>query len=191
MEDQRCRYSCISEEVIPFLCDLMESLNSRFRGEIVSVILFGSAARGEFIKGKSDVDIIVICSTRDSNMKNKIKKFVGREILRLSKIYDMNFENTFHFHKVFPIGFISRFVLCQPCIVLGKQELDKDFRVRILSKTVAREGIVISGENIIPEFEKIELRYYDRVLKLIASIFVPLVKKFNTLGIFIRKTEAE
>ncbi len=51
---------------------MVADLTAKFHDEIVSFVLFGSATTGEWIRGKSDIDCIVII---------KIKNYV--KILKL------------------------------------------------------------------------------------------------------------
>ncbi len=65
---------------------------SRYRKNIVSAVLLGSAARGEFIKGESDVDIIIVVRRKDD--KKPVTDFMGKLIYRLNKKHQLMLEET-------------------------------------------------------------------------------------------------
>lgn len=76
-----------------FLSDLKQALRkSAVKNKIISVILYGSAARGEFVRGASDIDLIVI--TKSKNNKEKIGKFIDNTIKRLNKKHDMKLKQS-------------------------------------------------------------------------------------------------
>ena len=66
--------------------------NSRYRNQIVSIVLIGSAARGEFIKGESDIDFIVV--VRKNSQKKAVTKFVSGVLNRLDEKLDMRLKET-------------------------------------------------------------------------------------------------
>ena len=66
--------------------------NSRYRNQIVSIVLIGSAARGEFIKGESDIDFIVV--VRKNSQKKAVTKFVSGVLNKLDKKLDMRLKET-------------------------------------------------------------------------------------------------
>src|SRR3989344_4705253 len=69
-----------------------EIRKSRFRSQVVSIVLLGSAAHGEFIKGESDIDFIVV--VRRNSQKKAVTKFVSQVLNRLDKKLDMHLKET-------------------------------------------------------------------------------------------------
>src|SRR3989344_6495779 len=76
-----------------FASDIRREIRkSRFRSQVVSIVLLGSAARGEFIKGESDIDFIVV--VRRNSQKKAVTKFVSQVLNRLDKKLDMHLKET-------------------------------------------------------------------------------------------------
>ncbi|HLC68079.1 MAG TPA: nucleotidyltransferase domain-containing protein [archaeon] len=69
-----------------------EIRKSRFRSQVVSIVLLGSAAHGEFIKGESDIDFMVV--VRRNSQKKAVTKFVSQVLNRLDKKLDMHLKET-------------------------------------------------------------------------------------------------
>ncbi len=65
---------------------------SRFRNSIISIVLLGSAARGEWIRGESDVDFIVV--SRDKKDKKPVTAFMSKVLKKLDKRYRLRLEET-------------------------------------------------------------------------------------------------
>ena len=59
-----------------FLDELVSELVKKYPDEIVSFVLFGSATTGEWIRGKSDIDCIVIIKNKKLN--EPIEKYLTR-----------------------------------------------------------------------------------------------------------------
>jgi predicted nucleotidyltransferase len=53
------------------LQELKQDLTRHFPGEIVEVLLFGSAARGE-MEAESDIDLLVVCRSEDWKRRDEI-----------------------------------------------------------------------------------------------------------------------
>lgn len=64
------------EKIKETILKYMPEIEKIFGNNLVSVIIFGSAVRGDFVKGKSDINILIVRNKRHSN-----------EILKLHKIY--------------------------------------------------------------------------------------------------------
>jgi len=47
-----------------FLDEMVEAVTSEFPNQIISIVLFGSATTGEWIRGKSDIDCIILIKNR-------------------------------------------------------------------------------------------------------------------------------
>ena len=58
-----------------FLADMVLKIAQKFNDEIVSIALFGSAATKEWIKGKSDIDFIVV--TKHKDMKKVVEDSIN------------------------------------------------------------------------------------------------------------------
>lgn len=56
----------MKDSLSPFLSDFVDGLTAKYPDEIAYILLSGSAARGDFVKGRSDIDIIVKTKERSS-----------------------------------------------------------------------------------------------------------------------------
>jgi hypothetical protein len=65
---------------------------SEFRKSILSIVLLGSAAKGEFIKGESDIDFIVI--VRNNSDKRPVTKFMNCTLTKLNEKHHLGLEET-------------------------------------------------------------------------------------------------
>lgn len=66
-----------------FLRDFVAGLKARFEGDLDFVLLFGSAARGEFVLGRSDVDLII--QVKEDSKVVPVAAFAERLFWRLDK----------------------------------------------------------------------------------------------------------
>lgn len=62
--------------------DIFEGLTSDFKGifgeELLSIILYGSAARGEYLKKKSDINLLVVLTTKGLERLSDVLKVVQK-----------------------------------------------------------------------------------------------------------------
>ena len=72
--------------------ELVSELVKKYPKEIVSFVLFGSATTGEWIRGKSDIDCIVII--RDKTLCEEIEKYLNKLLLALDATYDLKLSDT-------------------------------------------------------------------------------------------------
>jgi predicted nucleotidyltransferase len=70
-----------------FLDDFVKRLTSAYREEIDFVLLFGSAARGQFVLGKSDVDLIIQLKRRE--LVKEVELFAEKLFWELDKKHGM------------------------------------------------------------------------------------------------------
>ena len=74
------------------LDELVRKATSRYQDQIVSIVLFGSATTSEWIRGKSDIDCIVLI--KDKNSTKKIERFLYDTLLELDAKYDLKLAET-------------------------------------------------------------------------------------------------
>ena len=74
------------------LDDLVRKVTARYKDQIVSIVLFGSATTSEWVRGKSDIDCIVLI--RDKNHTKNVEKFLYETLLDLDKKYDLKLAGT-------------------------------------------------------------------------------------------------
>ena len=77
--------------------ELVERTTTKFRNQITSIVLFGSATTSEWIRGKSDIDCIVLI--KDKNYRKEIESFLYDTLLELDKKYDLDLSNTCTVYK--------------------------------------------------------------------------------------------
>lgn len=173
-----------------FLSEFVKLLTLRFPDEIDFVLLFGSAARGEFRAGVSDVDLIIQVK-RDSD-----KGRVGRHAEKL--FWDLDRKHGTRLHEVCStkrddiFGFLEKNVkLYKPFEVLGPNDIDWSAGrisgaglgifaavapVNQFAKKVKAEGKVLYGRNIISEIRVLESTP-DRA----KEILIPYVLSWSAL----------
>lgn len=78
------------KQIDAFLNELVSEVSSRYKNEIDFIILFGSAARGEFKKGISDIDLVIQLKT-DAKQK-EIEIFATKVFWYLNTKYKTEFE---------------------------------------------------------------------------------------------------
>ena len=74
------------------LDDLVRKVTARYKDQIISIVLFGSATTSEWVRGKSDIDCIVLI--RDKNHTKNVEKFLYETLLELDKKYDLKLAET-------------------------------------------------------------------------------------------------
>lgn len=80
------------EKLNRLLDELVWQVTSRYRKNITSIVLFGSATISEWIRGKSDIDCIVLVN--DKNLTKEIERFLYDRLLELDKKYDLLLSET-------------------------------------------------------------------------------------------------
>lgn len=72
--------------------EFVSKLVQDYSDEIVSFVLFGSATTGEWIRGKSDIDCIVII--KNKKLCEEIEKYLTKLLLELDAKYDLKLSET-------------------------------------------------------------------------------------------------
>ena len=72
--------------------DLVAEVTTHYQNQIVSIVLFGSATTSEWIRGKSDIDCIVLIKNKE--MVKEVEEFLYNVLLKLDSIYDLNLSDT-------------------------------------------------------------------------------------------------
>ena len=67
-------------------------VTSQYKNQIISIVLFGSATTSEWVKGKSDIDCIVL--VKDKTHTKEIERFLYDTLLELDKKYDLKLSDT-------------------------------------------------------------------------------------------------
>ena len=78
------------ELIEKFLHQLVSEITVKYGKEIDFIILFGSAARGEFKKGISDIDLVI--QLKNDNGQKEIEDFATNVFWELNEKYKTEFE---------------------------------------------------------------------------------------------------
>jgi len=153
-----------------FLRDFVRKLAKRYRDEIDFIILYGSAARGEFIKGVSDVDLTIQLKREKS--VPAVKKHAEKIFWELDKKHKTQFKKVCSVKKPKKImgKIISQFEkhtgIYVPIFVFGPDDIDwkngrylkKGYKLgaKIFAPSASvfyalkREGKILYGRDIRP-----------------------------------------
>ena len=190
-----------------FLDELVSELVKEYPDEIVSFVLFGSATTGEWIRGKSDIDCIVIIKNKKLN--EQIEKYLIQLLLVLDAKYSLKLSNTCTSYKKtdnFALDLIFKienkmmfgqpfYVVAEDQLNLKKFKINKDLKTEIGTKTIAslglflhrikNTGIIIYGKDIrkeiptsVPVIEKIKASFNAMLLLMMSFIILPYSATF-------------
>ena len=190
-----------------FMEELVSNLAEKYSEEIVSFVLFGSATTGEWIRGKSDIDCIVLIKNR--NLCEEIEKFLNNLLLDLDKKYDLKLADTCTSYKKtknFALDIIfkteNKMMFGKPFYVVSQDQLDlkgfkirNDFKIEIGTRTIAslglflqrikNTGIILYGKDIrkeipntVPVLEKIKSFFNAMLLLMMSFIIFPFGIKY-------------
>ena len=182
--------------------ELVSRLVKDYPEEIISFVLFGSATTGEWIRGKSDIDCIVII--KDKELCKKMEKYLTKLLLELDIKYDLKLSETCTLYKktdnlaldlIFKTE--NKMMFGQPFYVVAQNQLNlkefkirKDLRVEIGTRTIAslglflqrikNTGIILYGKDIrkeipktVPAIEKVKASFNAMLLLMMSFIIFP------------------
>ena len=178
---------------------MVAELTAKFSDEIVSFVLFGSATTGEWIRGKSDIDCIVII--KDKKLCNTIENYLSDLLLFLDAKYDLKLSDTCTSYKktdnpVLDLIFKTenKMMFGQPFYVVAQDQLDlkqfkitKDLKTQLGARTIAslglflqrikNTGIILYGKDIrkeipktVPAIEKVKASFNAMLLLMMSFI---------------------
>lgn len=153
-----------------FLEQLVLDVTGRYPRQIVSVILFGSATTQEWVKGKSDIDMIVV--VKDRTKRKEIERYFNRVLLKLDEDYGFELSNTCSTYRKRENSFVNTILKIEsfmtfgrPFYVLSLDQIDfekgkvRDWRVLFIASVfdsfdiflskIKQTGIVLYGDNLI------------------------------------------
>ena len=189
-----------------FLDELVSELVKEYPDEIVSFVLFGSATTGEWIRGKSDIDCIVIIKNKKLN--EQIEKYLMQLLFALDAKYDLKLSDTCTSYKKtdnLALNLIfkteNKMMFGQPFYVVAQDQLNlkdfkirKDFKTDLGSRTIAslglflqrikNTGIILYGKDIrkeipktVPAIEKVKASFNAMLLLMMSFIIFPYSPK--------------
>ncbi len=156
-----------------FLEQLVLEVTTRYRRQILSFILFGSATTQEWVKGRSDVDIIVVI--KDGTKKKEVDRYLNRILLKLDKAYGFELSNTCSTYRKSENSFINMILKIEgfmtfgrPFYVLSLDQTDfrkgkiRDWRILLITSVfdsldiflskIKETGVVLYGDDLIEKF---------------------------------------
>lgn len=182
--------------------EMVSRLIQRYPNKIVSFALFGSATTGEWVRGKSDIDCIVI--TNDKRLNREIEDYLNKLLLELDGIYDLKLAETCTPYKktdnlVLNLIFKteSTMMFGRPFYVAAEDQLDikrlkvrKDLKIEIGTRTIAsialflkrikNTGVILYGKDIreeipdsVPPIEKFKASFNAMLLLMMAYVIFP------------------
>lgn len=189
-----------------FLGELVSELVGEYPDEIVSFVLFGSATTGEWIRGKSDIDCMVII--KNEKLNDEIENYLSDLLLTLDAKYDLKLSDTCTSYKktdnmVLDLIFKTenKMMFGQPFYVVAQDQLDlnnfkirKDLKTELGARTIAslglflhrikNTGIILYGKDIrdeipqtVPVIEKVKASFNAMLLLLMSFVIFPYSPK--------------
>ncbi len=185
-----------------FMDALVSKLVQQYPDQIVSFVLFGSATTGEWIRGKSDIDCIVII--KDKNKCREIEKFLTDTLLSLDESFDLKLSETCTSYKktdnpaldlIFKTE--NKMMFGQPFYVVSEEQIDlqgfkirKDLKIELGTRTIAslglflhrikNTGVILYGKDIrkeipkiVPTIEKVKASFNAMLLLFMSYIILP------------------
>lgn len=189
-----------------FMEEMVAKLTAKYPDEIISFVLFGSATTGEWIRGKSDIDCIVII--KDKKQCQEIEKFLNQLLIDLDAKYDLKLAETCTSYKKtenLALDFIfkteNKMMFGRPFYVASKDQLDlkgfkirKNLKVEIGTRTIAslglflqrikNTGVILYGKDIrkeipktVPTIEKVKASFNAMLLLMMSFVIFPFSPK--------------
>ena len=185
-----------------FLDEMIDTVTCEFPDQIVSVVLFGSATTGEWIRGKSDIDCIVLI--KDRKMRKIIEESFDSLLYDLDAKYELGLAETCTTYKKTPnpalnliLKVESMMMFGRPFFVLAEDQFDlknakirHDLKIQIGLSVLASlnmflhriksTGMILYGKDIreeipksIPTIEKIKASFNAILLLLMSFVIIP------------------
>ena len=85
------------EKLSKLIEELVEQVTTRYKNQIISIVLFGSATTSEWVRGKSDIDCIILI--KNNKFTKEIEQFLYETLLNLDKKYDLMLSDTCTVYK--------------------------------------------------------------------------------------------
>jgi predicted nucleotidyltransferase len=195
-----------NKELEQFMQEMVAELIVKFPDEIVSFVLFGSATTGEWIRGKSDIDCIVII--KNKKLCSPVTEYLNKLLLALDAKYDLKLSETCTSYKKtdnFALDLIfkteNKMMFGQPFYVVAEDQLDlkgfkirKNLKVELGTRTIAslglflqrikNTGIILYGKDIrkeipktVPALEKIKASFNAMLLLMMSFVIFPFSPK--------------
>ncbi len=173
-----------SESVNTLLREFVKKLTARFPGEIDFILLFGSAARGEFRAGTSDIDMII--QVKRNRSAGKVERYAEKLLWELDKKHKTRLQEVCSTKRDDILSILEKKVgLYKPFEVLGPDDIrwsegkivGKKLGTFValapvyqFAKKVKQEGRILYGRNILDE-----ILIKESVVDIIKAFIVPYI----------------
>lgn len=118
----------LPQKIKDILDDFIQRLKSAYQEELVSVILYGSAARGEFIQRQSNVNLLIVLGDTDLPILNKISRVLNMQRFQILEPLFLTEDYIKSSLDVFPIEFLDikdSYILLYGRDILEGMEIDR------------------------------------------------------------------
>ena len=122
-----------------FLKDMVLETVQKYSDEIVSIALFGSATTREWVKGKSDIDFIVVVAHEDK--RRAVEDSVYKILLRLDRKHELQLSKTCSTFAKHQSPIINLFYKVENALTFGIP-----FFVFSLNQIAFGKGTIIDGK---------------------------------------------
>ncbi|MFH1181885.1 MAG: nucleotidyltransferase domain-containing protein [Candidatus Woesearchaeota archaeon] len=164
------RYKASDQRLVDrFVRELVKKVAARFPGRIDFAILYGSAARGEFVRGVSDIDLIF--QAKDGKDVAAIKQYAAKVFWQLNRKLKTGFEKSCAIRKPKTLaGSIfnkleSQASLYTPLFVFGPGDLDwENGKVTNAALSIGA-NVIASQASIFHKFKTEGKIYYGRDIR--------------------------
>ncbi|MFA6184494.1 MAG: nucleotidyltransferase domain-containing protein [Parcubacteria group bacterium] len=128
VKENKCDKSLITPEFRPVSKFLEEELPKILEEELVALYLTGSIARGDFIFGLSDVNLVVILKTQNKAVTDLLKSFINKPALQFNIPIDTKIISEEEFNVSNKLRFICK---TDGILLYGNDLLKKDYPAKI------------------------------------------------------------
>lgn len=158
---RKAEMRAVQNRVWRFIEDFRDRTVELYESKIDFIIIYGSAVRGEFVPGKSDVDILVQIFRAEE--KEEIEKGAADIFWEIAKDYpDLQFEKSLSVAKDKQGGAVSKFLekierssfLYVPVFVFAKGEIDWE-----KGELKSEDPLVVIGQNLLVPQRSVFLRF--------------------------------
>ncbi|MCE2506769.1 MAG: nucleotidyltransferase domain-containing protein [Nitrosopumilaceae archaeon] len=191
-----------NKDLEQFIKEMVTELTAKFSDEIVSFVLFGSATTGEWVRGKSDIDCIVII--KNKKLCKDIENYLNSLLVSLDTKYDLKLSDTCTSYKktdnpVLDLIFKTenKMMFGQPFYVVAQDQLNlkqfkitKDLKTELGARTIAslglflhrikNTGMILYGKDIrqeipktVPAIEKVKASFNAMLLLMMSFVIFP------------------
>jgi predicted nucleotidyltransferase len=178
--------------------ELATALIKKYRNQVLSIVVFGSATTCDWIRGKSDVDFIIVTDGKES--RKEVENFANNLLIRLSTKYDLRLAQTCSAFRrtrnpalkaIFAVESFMTFG--KPFFVLSKDQIEtdrgkiRDARIKLVTSIfdsiaifatkIKQTGSTIYGEDMLKEFY-VNRSTTEKIKTLMAPLWLTLMSFF-------------